>query len=160
MKRNRIAIMSLILAITVFICSIPLLNRITHQNDWKSKTTPLPDETIELLCAQFGLPSDHLLCNGKNDVYALDFVKVMDEKFKPYETYGINSDQSATFDDVEKTIGIYKYECESIETTGDGFTFFTCSYDLRGDKKFVVTILYTYPEKAVMRIMSTSRFED
>jgi hypothetical protein len=47
-----------------------------------------------------------------------------------------------------------------LKLPGDGLTFFACSYDLRGDRKFVMTFLYTYPEKAVMRIMSPSTLYD
>jgi len=130
------------------------------RDDWKQRTTPLLQETRDLLCSSFGLPPDDCLCNGNKDVYADDFVDTIKDAFRPYEEYRTQSSEAATYDDVEKKIGKFKYECEPAETTGDGLTFFTCSYDLRGDREFVMTFLYTYPEKAVMRIMSTSTIYD
>ena len=91
---------------------------------------------------------------------APDFVSIIKDTFRPYEEYGTQISEAATYDDVEKKIGKFRYECEPAETTGAGLTFFSCSYDLRGDREFVMTFLYTYPEKAVKRIMSTSTIHD
>jgi hypothetical protein len=136
------------------------ISQIPPQDDWKERTTPLPKETRDLLCSRLGLSSNDHLCNGNKDVYALDFVRIIGDTFRPYEKYGIQSSEAATYDDVEKKIGKFKYECEPDVHQADGLTYFYCSYDLRGDREFVMTFLYTYPEKAVMRIMSTSRFDD
>jgi hypothetical protein len=136
------------------------ISQASHQDDWKERTTPLSEETRDLLCSRFGLSSDDPLCNGKKDVYAADFVEVVEDAFRPYEWYGIPSSEAATYDEVEEKIGKFKYECEPTETTGDGLTYFVCSYDLRGDREFVMTFIYTYPEKSVMRIMSTSTVYD
>jgi hypothetical protein len=135
------------------------ISQALHQDDWKQRTTPIPKETRDLLCSRFGLSSADRLCNGKKDVYAPDFVNTIKHAFRPYEDK-TQSSEAATYDDVEKKIGIFKYKCEPAETTGDGLTYFTCSYDLRGDREFVMTFIFTYPEKAVMRIMTTSTIYD
>jgi len=150
----------IIVVIPVFILLALFINQVSHQDDWKRRTTPLPKETRDLLCSGFRLSSDHPLCNGKKEVYAPDFVRIAESTFRPYEANGIPSSEAATYDDVEQIIGRFQYGCEPAETTGDGLTFFTCSYDLRGDREFVMTFLYTYPEKAVMRIMSTGLVYD
>jgi hypothetical protein len=160
MKKSGITFLTLIFAILALACFMLSISQVAHRNDWMETTTPLPKETRQLLCKNFELPSDHSLCNGKKDVYALDFVPIIRDTFRPYESYGIPSSDSAVYTDVDAKIGAFKYDCEPVETTGDGLTFFTCNYDLRGDRRFVMTIIYTYPENAVMRIMSTSRYQD
>jgi hypothetical protein len=45
------------------------LHRYIHWDDWKAKTTPLPKETIDILCNNFELEKEHPVCNGKKDVY-------------------------------------------------------------------------------------------
>ena len=85
---------------------------------------------------------------------------IIGDTFRPYEIYGMESSEAATYDEVEEKIGAFKYECEPVVHQANGLTCFRYSYDLRGDREFVMTFLYTHPEKAVMRIMSTSRFDD
>lgn len=160
MRKTIVITVRVIGVILVLVLLAFYISRALHQDDWKKRTTPLAKETRDLLCSRFGLSSNDPLCNGNKDVYAPDFVDIIEDAFRPYEEYGIQSSQAATYDDVEEKIGKFKYECEPAETTGDGLTFFGCSYDLRGDREFVMTFLFTDPEKAVMRIMSTSKIYD
>ncbi len=159
MKRNNFIIISIIVAVPIFLCSIWILSRGLHQDDWKKRTTPLPKETRDLLCSRFGLSQEDVLCSGK-DIYALDFMPTIQDTFKPYETYHIKSSEAATYEEVEEKIGTFKYECEQVVHQADGLSYFRCFYDLRGDKKFIITIFYTYPEEAVMRLGITNRFDD
>jgi hypothetical protein len=160
MKLKEMVIISILVTIAVLLCSIPFLIQAAHQDDWKKRTTPLPQETKDLLCSSFELSPESALCGPYKDTYALDFVSIMEDKFRPYETYKTKSSEAATYEEVEKIIGTFKYQCEPVVHQADGLIFCSCSYDLRGDRKFVVTILYTYPERAVMRIVSISRFDD
>ena len=135
------------------------LHFVYYGDDWKQRTTPLPNETVAQLCTSFGLEKDMPLCNGKRDVYGPDFYEIIRDTFRPYESYEIPSSEAATYDEVEKKIGMFEYECESVATTGDGFSFFRCRYDLRGDREFIIGILYTYPDNAVFRINTPMGFD-
>ena len=55
-------------------------------------------------------------------------------------------------DEVEKKIGDFKYKCFPVVNQADGFTYFDCAYDLRGDEEFFIVITFTYPDKAVFSI--------
>jgi hypothetical protein len=160
MKRNKVTGISIIIVILTLALSILYIKQASHSDDWKRRTTPLPKETIDLLCHDFELPSDDSLCDGNKDVYALDFVKVIRDTFRTYEAFGIESSEAATYDQVEEKIGTFKYECEPVTYQADGFSYFVCFYDLRGDREFIITVFYTYPEMAVMRLGITSRFDD
>lgn len=147
-KRTLIALGTLIVML-VFIC---LLMTALRQDDWKKRTTPLPRDTITVLCTNFQLENDDPLCSGKKDVYGPDFYNLLRDTFRPFEEYEIDSSEAATYEDVEEKIGMFKYECDDVATTGDGFAFYSCRYDLRGDREFIIGIMYTSPDNAVFRI--------
>lgn len=150
--RKRIAVFIACVVIGIPVVFYGYLHFVYYGDDWKQRTTPLPRETISVLCTNFDLEEDHHLCTGKKDVYVPDFYGIIRDTFRPFEAYEIKSSEAATYDEVEEKIGIFKYECERVVTTGDGFTFFTCYYDLRGDGEFIIGIMYTYPDNAVFRI--------
>jgi hypothetical protein len=159
-------ILYLILApigVLILLCTVGIsyshLHRYLHRDDWKAKTTPLPKETVDILCKNFELEKDHSLCSGKKDVYGPDFIDIIRDDFRPYEAYETKSSEAATYDEVEEKIGIFKYECESVVTEGDGFTYFICDYDLRGDEEFPIGIIFTYPEMATFRIMLSMGYD-
>jgi hypothetical protein len=135
------------------------LHFIYYGDHWKQRTTPLQRETITMLCANFDLEKDYSLCDGKKDIYGPDFYNIIRDTFRPYEAYKIASSEAATYDDVEEKIGSFMYDCESVVTTGDGFTFFRCAYDLPGDREFIIDILYTFPDNAVFRINTPMGFD-
>jgi hypothetical protein len=153
--------------ITVFMCiiiGVPILfygylHFIYYRDDWKQRTTPLPQETIKILCKNFNLEKKPL-CTGKKAVYGPDFYEVIRDTFRPYEAYEIKSNEAGTYDDVEEKIGAFRYECEPVATTGDGFAFFSCNYDLRGDREFIIGIIYTYPDMAVFRINTPMGYDN
>jgi hypothetical protein len=123
-----------------------------RSDDWKKRTTPLPMDIIMTLCFNFDLDKSHPLCSGKKDVYGPDFYDILRDTFRPYEEYEIPSSESATYEEVEEKIGMFKYECRDVITNGDGFSYFRCWYDLRGDREFIIGIIYSYPDNAVFRI--------
>ncbi|MBV6465791.1 MAG: hypothetical protein PGMFKBFP_01076 [Anaerolineales bacterium] len=139
---------------------IPQVNFAIHRNDYKKKTTPLPKETVEILCDNFSLEKEDKLCNGKKEVYAPDFFRTINSDFKPYEEYQIESSESATYEEVQEKIGAFQFKCEPTVTTGDGFSYFLCSYDLRGDRFYTIVIFFSYPDMAVFRMTSTSLVYD
>jgi hypothetical protein len=147
------------LGIPVLFFFYSYLSIVYHRIDWKQRTTPLPSETVAQLCANFGLEKDASLCKGKRDVYGPDFYEIIRDTFRPYEAYEIPSSEAATYEDVEETIGIFKYECDDVATTGDGFSFYSCRYDLRGDREFIIGIIYTSPDNAVFRINTPMGFD-
>lgn len=122
-----------------------------HRNDWKERTTPLPQSTVHMLCANFDLDETNKLCNGREVIYGPDFYKIIVESFRPYEWKGSKED-AASYDEVERKIGQFKYDCESVVTEGDGFSYFVCYYDLRGDREFIIGNFFSYPDNLVYRI--------
>lgn len=158
-KKNLVVIL---LCITM---GIPLifygyLHFFRYGDHWKQRTTPLPRETVAILCANFDLEKNHSLCNGKKAVYGPDFYKIIRDTFRPYEAYEIESSEAATFDEVEKKLGEFNYECDPVIHQADGFTYFRCRYDLRGDREFIIGIMYTYPDNPVFRINTPMGFDD
>lgn len=148
----------IVVVILVLLVGIPIIAffgyMLSARNyDWKSKTSPLPHETITILCSSFDLEKDHPLCAGEEEVYGPDFNNIIWDAFRPYEAFETESSEAATYDEVEEKIGIFKYQCEPVVQEGDGFTYFICNYDLRGDREFPIAIMFTYPDNAVFRIM-------
>ena len=144
------------IVILIFTCRLMLAIR---SDSWKKRTTPLPKDTINLLCANFQLEKDYSLCNEKKDIYGPDFYDILRDTFRPYEEYGIPSSEAATYEDVEEKIGIFMYECDPVVTTGEGFSYFRCRYDFRGDREFIIGIMFTYPDNAVFRINTPMGFD-
>jgi hypothetical protein len=122
----------------------------SNLNAWKQRTTPLPWETVENLCNKFAL-TERSLCKKDRVVYAPDFYKIIREAFRPYKEFNTTINLAATYNEVESRMGDYRYECEPV-ATGNDTSFFTCYYDLRGDREFIIGIIYIYPDMAVYRI--------
>jgi hypothetical protein len=133
--------------------------RFVTYGDWKERTTPLPSETVAQLCASFYLEKDSSLCNGRRDVYGPDFYDIIRDTFRPYEEYEIPSSEAAIYDDVEEKLAGFKYECDPVVEQADEFSYFVCRYDLRGDREFIIGIIYTHPDNAVFRIMTPMGFD-
>jgi hypothetical protein len=138
------------ITVLIFAC---LLVIVLRNSNWKKRTTPLPRDRVSTLCANFQLPKDHPLCNGKKDVYGPDFYDILRDEFRSYE-YEIARNEAATYEDVEDKIGEFKYECDAVVDQADGFSYFMCSYDFRGDRDFVIGIMFTPPDNAVFRVLT------
>ncbi len=128
------------------------------RDDWKQRTTPLPQEKIAVLCKNFDLKQDHKLCTGKKDVYGPDFYDIIRDTFRPYEEYKVK-EKAATYDEIEEKIGAFKYKCFPVVHQADGFTYFNCDYDLRGDREFIIGIFYTYPDNVVYSIYTPMGYD-
>jgi len=160
MKNNKILVILLVIVVGLPVLFYGYLEFIRYGDQWKERTTPLPHATIDTLCASFNLEKSHPLCNdSKGDIYGPDFYEIIRDTFRPYEAYEIPSSESATYEEVEEKIGMFKYECRDVITNGDGFSYFRCWYDLRGDREFIIGIMYTYPDKAVFRINTPMGFD-
>ncbi len=125
---------------------------------WKTQTSPLTEEQVSLLCANFGLEKD-IRCNGQQ-VYGPDFYDDIVETFHPEEefrTYGFGPKPS-TYDDVESKLGLFKVSCGEVITGSDmtlfggEFQYFKCQYDLRGDGVNILGITFRYPNETVWNI--------
>jgi len=122
-----------------------------HRDDWKRRTTPLPFQTVLILCKNLQIGMSNRLCNNTNDVYGPDFYPVISKTLKPY-VYKYDKRESMNFDDVEEKIGIFRYDCEPVVTTADGFSYYRCHYDFHGDREFIIGILFSYPDNKVYQI--------
>lgn len=165
MRRNRILLLVIatpLLMIVMFRIFIRVVNWTSENffpdpawNVWKTKTSPLTREQINVLCVNLGLEKD-IRCNGQ-EVYGPDFYDVIVEAFHPEEEYGIGAKPS-TYGDIEEKLGYFKVECGEVITEsnvppfGSEFKYFICNYDLRGDGVFLLGIFYKYPEETVWRI--------
>jgi|WetSurSiteA1Bulk_404760.scaffolds.fasta_scaffold24138_2 hypothetical protein len=149
--RNFLIVLSVIITIFNIFIIILNINTYLHRNDWKERTTPLPVTTIRNLCINFNIENDNPLCDGKKNIYNRDFFETIIDSLRPY-WHKQDKVGTATFVVVEEKLGEYKIECESIITEGDGFSYYTCSYDLRGDGSYILYIWFTYPDNFVYRI--------
>lgn len=137
-------------------CFLVLLLR---NRNWKERTTPLQKDTVDTLCANFQLEKDHKLCNGKREIYGPDFYDILRDTFHPYEAYKIPSSEAGTYEDVEEKIGEFKYRCFRVVHQADGFSYFNCNYGFRGDREFIIGIIFSHPDNAVFRINTPMGFD-
>jgi len=151
---NKIQFIKFSFAILILpIAYLVYINFFHYKDDWKQRTTPLPLESVKILCENFNLDEKDTLCNGKKIVYGPDFYEIIRDAFRPYEAYQIESSEATTYDEVDEKIGTFSHnECGQVIEESDGFMYFRCWYDLRGDGEFIIGILYTYPDNAVFRI--------
>jgi len=154
-----LAVAFLLAALLIPISSHIYINYFKHEEDWKLRTSPLPQETIDTLCSNFNLESNNSLCIQAYAVYGPDFYEIIRDTFRPYEAYRISNTEAATYEQVEEKIGKFKVECESVVHQADGFSYFNCIYDLRGDREFIIGIMYSYPDDAVFRINTPMGFD-
>lgn len=160
--KKRIAVIAVVILTIIFLLAC-IVGITLDRNKWKKRTTPLPSDTVVILCTNFKLEEDHRLCSGKRDIYGPDFYKIIRETFRPYEEYNIDknidTNEAATYDEVENVIGMFKYECESVVYQADGFNSYVCRYDLRGDGEFTIGILFTYPDNVVYGIYTPMGYD-
>jgi hypothetical protein len=155
LKIFRILLISFGIIISIFNIFLIVGNIHTyiHRNDWKNRTTPLSMSTIDTLCANFELTDDNPLCDGERSIYSRDFFTVIRADFRPYE-HRDDTNGTATYTEVQEKIGIFLIYCEPVATDAHGISSYTCDYDLRGDRTFLMGIIYTYPDNLVFRIMT------
>ena len=111
---------------------------------WKQKTTPLPKDRLVEICASLSILDDPL-CQNEKSVYAPDFFPIVSKIFDRRET---------TYQDVQIKMGKYQAELDDLITRKDGSTYFTTTYDLRGDGVTSISFFFdgTYSENKLMKI--------
>jgi hypothetical protein len=103
---------------------------------WRDKTKPLDTIVVQDLCKKFELPLDDRRCQADAIVYAPDFFGTIRQTFFP------ENRNWATFEEVERVLGKYKFKQEPLVTTGDGLKYFVARYDLKGDRIYPITIFF------------------
>jgi len=134
------------------------VNSCVPKDDWKKKTSPLPKETVTSLCTKLLLTSTHSLCDGSNDVYASDFSRVIRDRFPledPMETP--KSKATISYDEVQEVLGEYNQGCQDVvHLSVSNYSYFRCSYDLRGDDYWIDAFYFYSPENTLFSIRSSS----
>jgi len=118
-----------------------------RQEDWQERTAPLDEETIVDLCDKFGLLSTNPLCVPDAVVFGPDFFQIIKDSLTPEDGEG------ATYDEVESYLAEYRYFCEEPVITGDGDEYFSCEYDLVGDRVYPIIIFYN-KDNSIRRIIA------
>ena len=113
---------------------------------WRDKTSPLDPKTVKYFCELLELPPDDPLCMPKEETYAPQLYPFIIQKLQP------ENGEWATFNDVEEILGQYKDRCSQIWVESDGFEYFDCRYDLRGDEVYPISI-YFYPNGDIWKII-------
>jgi hypothetical protein len=114
-------------------CICPISIARLRRPDLSVYTSPLNTETIQDICQQFHLTGDRR-CQEDQTVYAPDFFPDILPAFER----GVS-----TRDDVRAKLGVYEYDCEQpIYVPSLNRTYYTCSYDLRGDRVYPIGVFY------------------
>jgi hypothetical protein len=133
-------------------------NNLRLRNEWKKKSTPLPQDRVDILCTNFGLTTSHKLCDGIGYVYGPDFFDLIRKNFNPkypQSPFSKSNKVPATYEQVENKIGVFKTDCESMVWYEYEQTYYYfCTYDLRGDGKYLITIGFDYPGNKVDKIIA------
>jgi hypothetical protein len=132
--------------------AIDMLGIYIHKDDWKEKTRPLSNETKKDLCVKFSLTPDNPLCDLNNSIYGPDFYETITTFFQPYWKEDQDRTEASTYDVVTMKIGAYNEDCSPYVTTSDGFSYFRCNYDLKGDGVYILGFSFSYPDSKVFRI--------
>ena len=158
-KRKLVVIMVLLIATSAILLSA---ERFLYRRNWEKETSPLPRETIDKLCKSLSLDDNDSVCNPSKKIYAYDFSQVLREYFPledPMETP--KNSATITFQQVENIIGDYQIECQDVvDLPANGYSYFRCFYDLRGDSYWVETFYFYSPEETLFSIRSGSNSND
>jgi len=132
MRKTRILIGVLLVGLIGF-CVFSYENN--YRERWTSRTSPLPDSTIEDLCDRLELDENDRLCKLEKDIYAADFYSIIEEKIQPKDQEWLDIEQ------VNELLGEYlEDECFA---TPVNEKYIECDYDIRGDKVFYITARFT-----------------
>jgi len=126
-----------------------MLDDLKDFSNWREKTSPLNGETLSDLCNKFNLPRDDGRCISGAVVYAPEFSKTIIDFFQP------ETGHTANFDEVEKIIGDYKFDIESLTKVSNGIEYFRVWYDFNGDHVFPI-VFYFYSDGNLWKIDGTS----
>jgi hypothetical protein len=143
-KRNKRVFLIIGFLLIVLIILSPLIYGLViemltlpHRISWRDRTSPLKVEVIQDLCQKFNLSDQDPRCKTGTVVYAPEF-------FQPIRSDFIHSNgESVTYDYVQEKLGRYQYGCSSMITEhSTGVEYFSCSYDLQGDRVYPIGIFY------------------
>jgi len=129
-------------------CSAPISIARIRKGDLAQYTTPLENETIQDICVKFEIDDDKS-CQPGQIVYAPDFFPAILDYFREGEF---------THEDVVSKLGRYEYDCEKpIYVPSLDETYYSCAYDLNGDKVFPIGVFYNVKENRhlVSRVIAT-----
>lgn len=129
-------------------CAAPISIARIRKGDLAQYTTPLDSETIQNICEEFEL-DEEIICQPDHIVYAPDFFPVILDYFREGEF---------THEDVIAKLGRYEYNCEKpIYVPSLDKRYYSCAYDLNGDKVFPINVFYDIEEDrhVVTRIIAT-----
>jgi hypothetical protein len=143
-------------------CAIPVASSFLHRDDWKKNTTPLPKETISILCRNLALDNSNPLCNGTKSVLASDFSEAIREYFPLKDSHRTPKNEATiTNQEVDAVLGQFKLGCQDVEHfPASGYSSFRCFYDLRGDNYWRYVFYFYYPEETLYSIRSGSSGDD
>lgn len=154
--------LKLILVFSIFICGVmfyvlqPIAvdiytslrnynKRIEKQSNYTKITTPLPKNVIDDICFKFEISSSDVRCRRDAIVYGPDFFGDIKEHFENI------SSKDATFETVQDKLGNYLIACETPDNQG----YYACRYDIGGDRKYPILIIFT-KEHHIYRIIANT----
>lgn len=140
--KNLLKTILVIVGLIAFVvgCILPLKIAITwlslpvNESDWRSRTSPLPQEVIEDICSNFDANSSYSYCKAEGNAYAPDLFPLIKDTYL--------SKESSTYEDVQSFLGKYQVDFEPPVTLGSGDVYFVSWYDLRGDG--VTAIVFSF----------------
>src|SRR5574338_692221 len=121
-------------------CILPIIIAMTwwttsvKEENWRSKTSPLPLEIVRDICSKFDSSSTHIECISQTNIYAPDLFPIIKEAFL--------SSKSSSYEDVQLMLAQYQVDFEPPVTLGNGDQYFVSWYDLRGDS--VTSIVFFF----------------
>lgn len=110
------------------------------ENDWQSKTTPLPMEVVLDICSKFDSQSQSIPCQSPGNVYAPDLFPIIEDRLILKET---------TYEEVEFMLRQYQADFEPPIKLGNGEEYFVSWYDLRGDG--ITAIVFFFNDDGSLR---------
>ncbi|MBN1874148.1 MAG: hypothetical protein JXA33_07945 [Anaerolineae bacterium] len=147
MKKNRN--LSIVVGLSVCLCCVgALIARAVATRSQIARlyelTAPLDAVVIQELCQKLSLSVQDERCQSEAVVYSIDFY---DDIGQPFE-YGVT-----TYQDVQALFGAYQYECDARVITADGYAYFRCLYDFKGDRMFPVSFRFSGDNDVLDQIM-------
>lgn len=107
-----------------------------HRLSWRDRTSPLSNEVLQDICQKFNLSNEDPRCKPGAKVYAPEFFQTIQRDF-------IHSDgEVVNYDYVQEKIGKYQYDCGPMIKERTGAEYFSCDYDLQGDRVYPIGILF------------------
>lgn len=104
--------------------------------EYSELTTPLSSDVVQDLCMKLVLSPEDPRCQPGATVYAPEFFQTIKDALKPDDA------EWAGYDKVEEVLGDYQTDCELPTKESDGKEYFTCRYDLRGDRMYPITVFF------------------